>query len=109
MGKINSRAKGKRGELEVAALLKEHGVEARRGQQHSGGGDSPDVVHSLVGFHVEVKRTESLSIYEAMAQAERDKKPTDRALIFHKRNNKPWLIIMDAHAFLNLLDLEDTE
>ena len=38
---MNSKHKGKRGELEVAAILREHGYDARRGQQYSGAsGDS---------------------------------------------------------------------
>jgi Holliday junction resolvase len=40
-----SREKGKRGELELAAELRRlFGIEARRGVQYCGGGDSPDVV-----------------------------------------------------------------
>lgn len=34
---MNSRNKGKRGEREFAALLREHGFDARRGQQFAGG------------------------------------------------------------------------
>ena len=33
---MNSRQKGKRGELELAKVLREHGYETRRGQQYSG-------------------------------------------------------------------------
>jgi hypothetical protein len=41
---MDSRRKGKVGEREFAALLREHGFDARRGVQYSGGVDSPDVV-----------------------------------------------------------------
>ena len=42
---MNSKRKGKAGELEAAAELRRVlGVEARRGVQHAGGPDSPDVV-----------------------------------------------------------------
>jgi hypothetical protein len=41
---MNSRNKGKRGELEAAHMLTHEGFPARRGQQFSGGTDSPDVV-----------------------------------------------------------------
>lgn len=50
-----SRDKGARGEREFRDLLREHGFEARRGQQFAGGNDSPDVVTDLP-CHVEVKR-----------------------------------------------------
>lgn len=98
-----SRTKGKVGEREVAALLKKHGFEARRGQQFAGGGDSPDVVHSMEGFHIEVKRSETFALYDALAQAEKDKKKGEDALVFHRRNNKPWVVAMDAEAFLKLM------
>lgn len=99
----NSRAKGKVGELELAALLRAHGFEARRGQQFAGGGDSPDVVHDMDGFHVEVKRTEAFRLYDALAQACRDRKPGEQALVFHRTNKRPWVVVMDANEFLQLI------
>ena len=70
MGKP-SRDKGKRGEREIAGLLRDYGYDARRGVQYHGGADSPDVV-GLPGVHIEVKRTETLSLYPAMEQAKHD-------------------------------------
>lgn len=55
MKRINSRQKGKRGEREAAAFLKSIGIEARRGQQYSGGKDSPDLITELHRVHIEVK------------------------------------------------------
>ena len=104
MGKINSRAKGCRGEREVAKLLRSYGYEARRGQQFSGSPDSPDVVSSLEGFHIEVKRVETFNLYKALEQTEKDKGEDERALIFHKKNGKEWVICMDANDFLQLLE-----
>lgn len=100
--RINGNAKGKAGEREAAELLRAYGFEARRGQQFSGGGDSPDVVHNIPGIHVEVKRTETLSIYKAMEQAETDasgKMP----MVLHRRNGKPWLAVFRAQEILMLL------
>ena len=56
--KINGRQKGAQGEREFATVLKDLGIEARRGQQFSGGKDSPDVVADLTGVHFEVKRVQ---------------------------------------------------
>jgi hypothetical protein len=39
---VDSKRKGKRGELEFAAVLRAEGFQARRGQQFSGSPDSPD-------------------------------------------------------------------
>jgi len=68
-----SREKGKRGEREFCELLREHGFDARRGQQFAGGPDSPDVVTDCP-CHFEVKRTESFSP-SFLAQAERAAHP----------------------------------
>ena len=61
---VNSRAKGAAGEREFAHELERvlPGVEARRGVQHAGGPESPDVVHSLTGIHFEVMRTVRLQL-----------------------------------------------
>ena len=68
-----SKQKGKRGEREAAAelgqLLK---VSARRGVQYQGGSDSPDVVLEGVAIHVEAKRTEKLTLWPAIDQANAD-------------------------------------
>lgn len=99
-----SKEKGKRGELEVAHLLKEYGFTGRRGQQFKGGTDSPDVVCDMEGFHIEVKRTEGINVYEAVAQALRDRKPGETPLVLHRRNGKPWLAVLYADDLLRLLD-----
>lgn len=102
---INSKTKGKTGELEVAALLRQHGFDARRGQQFSGGGESPDVVHSIPGVHVEVKRTERLQLYPAMAQAMKDAPADAMPVVFHRANRKDWIVVMNAGDFLNLVNM----
>lgn len=103
--RVNSRAKGARGELELRDFLRSHGYEARRGQQHSGGADSPDVITNLPGVHIEAKRTEALSVYVAMAQAIKDAGPSLTPTVWHKRNNKEWLVILRAADFIPLLPL----
>ncbi len=101
--RVDSRAKGARGERELAALLVSRGFEARRGQQNKGGSESPDVITNVPGVHIECKRTEALSVYVAMAQAIRDAGPNLTPTVWHKRNNKEWLVILRADDFLNLL------
>jgi hypothetical protein len=51
----NSCVKGKRGERAAAAYLTQLGFPARRGQQHKGGADSPDVICEGVNAHFEIK------------------------------------------------------
>ncbi len=103
-----SRDKGKRGEREVAALLKEHGFEARRGQQFHGGPGSPDVVHNMGPYHVEVKRVETFNAYGALAQAEQERGSFEKSIVLHKRNGRCWIAVMKADDLLGLIkELED--
>jgi Holliday junction resolvase len=101
MGMISKR-KGKTGELEVAALLREYGFEGKRGVQYQGGKDSADVT-GLPGFHIEVKRTEKLNLEAAMAQARADceDRTVNTPVVFHRKNKNDWVVILDVHAFLN--------
>ena len=108
---MNSRDKGKRGEREFAALLREHGFDAKRGQQFSGGADSPDVVsEALAWLHVEVKRVQNLNLTDACVQAERDQarpglngRKKHAWIVAHRRNHAPWLITMRAEFFFELI------
>ena len=98
---INSRNKGKNGELELAALLRSFGFDSLRGQQFKGGGDSPDVT-GLAGFHIECKRVESGNPYHWLAQAKRDA-VDNTPVVFHRRNHQDWVVVIDAKDFLGLL------
>ena len=101
MGKM-SRDKGKRGELELSHWLTERGHPARRGQQFKGSPDSPDVECPSLPFQIECKRTETLSAYKALEQAQAD---SDRpGVVFHRRNNRRWVVILDAEEFMELID-----
>lgn len=100
---MNSRKKGARGELEAAkAWSLVMGGQARRGQQFSGGADSPDVVSDYAGIHLESKRVEQGNPYRWIEQAVADagvKVP----VVLHRRNREPWLVIMrltDVPRFL---------
>lgn len=101
--KINSRVKGAVGERELATYLTERGHITRRGQQFAGGGDSPDVKSTIPGVHFEVKRVESLLLYPAMDQAIRDAKPGNMPVVVHRRNHKPWVVVMGLDDFLRLV------
>lgn len=93
----NSRDKGKRGERELANLLKSYGYDCRRGQQYCGSNGDADVV-GLPGVHIEVKRRERLDIYEAVEQAKKDAKPEELPIVFFRKNNSEWLMIMPMDA-----------
>lgn len=101
---MNSRQKGARGEREWRDQLRNAGYTARRGQQFSGGTDSPDVICDELGsvIHFEVKRVESLNLAAAMEQAKRDaagKVP----VVAHRKNSQSWLVTMPAEALFKLM------
>ena len=100
MGKA-SRDKGKRGEREVAEFLRDHGIPARRGVQYAGGPEAPDV-DGFDGVHIEVKRAETLRLYPAIEQAMQDRRPGDVASVWHRQNQRGWLVILPAEDFLSL-------
>lgn len=99
---MNSRSKGKRGELEASKEWSRiMGGAARRGQQFSGGGESPDVVSSHENLHLEVKRCEAGNPYVWMDQAVRDcggRVP----VVLHRRNGRDWLMIVRLADALRL-------
>lgn len=99
---FGSRSKGKRGELELAAYLREQGYAARRGRQYSGDPSAPDVVGFDPRFHLEIKRVEKLVIDNAIAQAVADaglKIP----LVVHRRNRGQWLATVRLDDLLTLI------
>ena len=100
-----SRDKGARGEREVRDLLRKYGYEAERGCQRAGGPDSPDVKALDFPFHIEVKRTEKINVYDAFDQAKRDAGGPGEPppIVFHKRNRREWLVVMDAEDLMRML------
>lgn len=98
---MNSREKGKRGELELSHKLKEYGYDCRRGQQYSGADGSADVV-GLPGIHIECKRVEKLNLYDAMAQSKRDTRKNELPAVFHRKNHCEWLVTMPLEEFMKI-------
>ena len=99
---MNSKQKGKRGELEWAAYCRQQGYDCRRTAQYCGNtGDASDVV-GLPGIHQEVKRVEHLNIYEAIEQAERDKKDFEIPIVAHRKNRFPWIVTMKAEDWFKI-------
>lgn len=100
--KINSKAKGARGERELANKLKEYGYEnCHRTQQFCGKAGDSDVT-GLDHIHIEVKRVEKLNIDNAMAQAISDSKELVFPTVFHRKDHKDWLVTMRLDDWINL-------
>lgn len=106
---LNSRQKGKAGELEAAQVLRDlFGWDCARSVQHSGTQDSADLrVSSTPGLWIEVKRVERLNVPKTMATAVKQcgrKTP----VLLHRPNRSPvgWMLTIRltdlpllAHAY----------
>lgn len=99
---INSRQKGARFERKIAQMLREHGYEAERGQQHSGGKDSPDVKHNLTRLHIEAKDVEHLNIWNALEQSKRDSGDDEIPVVMFKRNRTKVYVAMEFDEFMEM-------
>ena len=96
-----SRDKGKRGEREVVALLRDLYQDARRGFQSRQGDDEADV--ECTPWWIEVKRVKAQEApRKAMAQAvdATDGRPP---VVFTRRDNSDWLVTMRVSDWLDVV------
>jgi Holliday junction resolvase len=107
---INSRAKGARGERELATLLKDkYGYEtARRGQQFCGANGDADVV-GVKGLHIECKRVEKLNLDKAMEQAMNDARSGEIPAVFHRKDKDYWKVTVTLEDFMELWQVYERE
>lgn len=98
------RKKRKKGERELAAILKSYGYEdSRRGQQYCGSNGDADVV-GLPGIHIECKRVEKLNIYDAVEQSKNDARTGEMPVVMHRKNRKEWLVTMPLDDWMELYE-----
>lgn len=101
---MNSREKGKRGERELASVLRGYGYGTRRGQQYCGANGDADVV-GLPGIHIECKRVERLDLDKAMSQAKVDVYTGGTGeipAVFHRKNNGEWRVTLTLDDFMTI-------
>lgn len=100
---MNSKQKGKRGELELVHRLNELGFQTRRTAQYNGKeqGSLADLI-GIEGVHIECKRVESLNINDAYEQSVRDCNDGETPTVFHRKNNKPWLVTLSLEDWAKM-------
>lgn len=106
MARVNGNQKGKRGERELAGVLRDAGHSARRGQQFSGANGDADVICDMPGVHWEVKRVEKLNVVKAWKQAKGDC-GSAVPVVAHRTNRAPWLVTLSLDDFLALMQVGD--
>ena len=101
----SSKARGKRGELDLVHALRDAGFpEVRRTAQYCGKAGTADVI-GLPGIHVEVKNVQRLNIWEALSQSKRDSEADgngDTPAVFFKRNRSGWYVATPLEDFVRL-------
>lgn len=107
MGTINSRNKGRNGELEFSHECEKYGLMGvhRTAQTNGKLEQSLADCEGLQGIHIEVKRVEKLNIDNAVDQAKRDlstKKEKRFPVVFHRKNRKKWLATMEFQDWVEL-------
>ena len=102
---MNSKQKGKRGELYVVNKLKERGYNnVHRTNQFKGNTGQAADIEGLDYIHAEVKFVEKLNLSNAMQQAKRDNKSRKLIAVFHKRSYEDLLVTMDFESWADLYD-----
>ena len=107
---INGKQKGKRGELEIAELMRGYGYsEARRSAQYCGKAGDGDVV-GVDGLHIEVKFREQVSDEKFLQQAEGDARKGDLPLVLYRRSREKWKALLRLDVFMMLWgELSDSQ
>lgn len=99
---VNSRQKGKRGELELCQSLRElFGWDVQRAVQYNGNaGDSDLIIKQLPEIFVECKRVQSLNLSKAMEIAVAQAGPK-LPLIFHRKDREEWMVTLPLKDLLS--------
>ena len=106
---VNSRNKGARGEREWRDVLRDEGYEAHRGCQFSGKGEDgsqqPDVICKNLKIHWEVKRTNTLNLRKAIAQAKADAKRAgvEHWVVTWREDNGEWIEITSNDSLFSFI------
>lgn len=88
------RAKGNRAERAIVDMLKHNGWEHARRNWQSGGQGGGDIIGGPADVHVEVKHCEAAKIWEWLAQAEGEARPTDIPVVVCRCNKTPWFAVL---------------
>ena len=96
-----SQNKGKRGEREIAGILRDQGFEnaMRTAQLQANSGHGADVI-GVPGVHVEVKYQERLNVYAAFQQASQGALPGEAPMVCHRKSRHSWLATADLLVVL---------
>lgn len=98
----SERVKGRRGEAEVAAIYRRHGLDVR-GLEATG--DHLIVCDPTSGLvlHSEVKRQETARVWAWWEQASTETEAGAITAVHFRRNRSPWLALVEAEQLADLI------
>lgn len=99
----SQRMKGKRGELEVVAILHRHGWTAAERSSRGTAQAAGDVINGPEAVHLEIRRREALSVPAAMREILGAAAATDLPVLAHRPSRSPWLATLELEELLPLL------
>ena len=107
---INAKSKGKRGELEIAGLMRGYGYpKARRSAQYCGALGDADVI-GVDGLHIEVKYRERINDEDHLLQAEGDSRKGDVPVVMYRRSRENWKALVRLNVFMTIWnELSDSQ
>ena len=101
---VNSIQKGKSYERLVAKKVRDFGFDCRRGQQFSGGEDSPDVVsEDLNWLHFECKHCKVVKIYDWIEQAISDAGSSKVPVVVFRRDRSDDMVSLRLVDFMGII------
>ncbi len=97
------RSKGNRAERQVIDMLHALGWKRARRNFQSGGQGGGDIIEGPRDVHLEVKHRERCAIWDWIAQAEAEARPTETPVVVFRRNRSQWMVAVPAEDYFELL------
>lgn len=99
----SAQAKGRRGEIELALYLQDHGEPQARPGDPLSFGKQPDIV-GVNGLHIECKRHEKLELNKWYEQAATDaeRMQDGKPVVMFRQNRREWMIVLSLSDFLEI-------
>ena len=103
---INSRAKGKRGELSARDAVREHwsAPDCIRSAQ-AAGAFAPDLLHAGMNIHVEVKSVGKIGSEKYLRQAELDAEDSELPIVVMKQSRGEWCVMFRLKDSVRFADM----
>lgn len=89
-------------------MLRAAGWTSARRNFASGGQGGADVINGPPGTSIEVKRCETVRIWQWIAQCEAAASPTEIPIVMFRRNRSQWYAVLPTDELLALLKLRES-